>query len=172
MSRPSFHNINMRIAEMMSERSTCGRTDREGRLMRVGCVIASADFRRMLSAGYNGNAAGLPNKCDSSEPGKCGCIHAEANAIVSCAAPRDEPKVVFCTHLPCTACAKLIIQLGGVREVYYRNDYRLKDSLMLFSHPKVDIVVGHLFDYDVTKDEAQRAAAEALAAWQIGKENT
>ena len=167
MSRPSFHQIYLRLAELMSERSTCQRTDRTGNIMRVGCAIVSTDFRRVFSVGYNGNAAGLPNQCDSSEPGKCGCIHAEANAIVSCTADRDEPKILFCTHLPCVACTKLIIQLGGIREVYYRQDYRLKDSLMLFSHTNVDIAVGHLFDHDVTKDQAQQATAEALAAWQL-----
>lgn len=167
MNRPSFHNIYMRLAELMSERSTCLRTNSIGRRVQVGCAIVSADFRRVFSIGYNGNAAGLPNQCDSNQVGACGCIHAETNAIVSCTANRDEPKVLFCTHLPCVACAKLIIQLGGVREVYYRNDYRVKDSLMLFTTPGIDIAVGHLFDVDVTKDAAQIAAAETLTAWRL-----
>lgn len=122
----------MRLAELMSERSTCLRTSSAGERMRVGCAIVSADFRRVFSVGYNGNASGLPNRCDSSEPGKCGCIHAETNAIVSCVAPRGEEKVVLCTHLPCEACAKLIIQLGGVTRVLYRRDYRIRRSLELF----------------------------------------
>jgi dCMP deaminase len=165
MSRPSFHDIYMRLAFLMSERSTCERANAEGIRFGVGCAIVSTDFRRVFSVGYNGNASGLPNGCDSNEPGKCGCIHAETNAIVSCSADRDEPKVVFCTTLPCVACAKLIIQLGGVQEVYYRNDYRLKDSLMLFTHEKVNISVGHLLEGD-SKDQAQVRAAEATTAWQ------
>ena len=120
MSRPSFHDIYMRLACLMSERSTCLRTNSAGELMKVGAAIVSADFRQVYAIGYNGNASGLPNRCDSNEPGKCGCIHAETNAIVSCSAPRDESKVVFCTHLPCTACAKLIIQLGGRHEIEKR----------------------------------------------------
>ena len=99
MNRPSFHNIYMRLAELMSERSTCLRTNGIGRRVQVGCAIVSADFRRVFSVGYNGNAAGLPNQCDSDQVGACGCIHAETNAIVSCTADRDEPKVLFCTHL-------------------------------------------------------------------------
>jgi dCMP deaminase len=165
MSRPSFHDIYMRLASLMSERGTCARTNSAGELMKVGCAIVSTDFRRVFSAGYNGNAAGLPNECDSTVPGACGCIHAEANAIVSCAADRDEPKIVFCTHLPCTNCAKLIIQLGGVREVYYRQDYRLKESLVLFAHPKVDISVGHLVEGE-DKNQAQVRAVEARLAWE------
>ena len=77
--------------------------------------------------GYNGNAAGLPNTCDSSEPGKCGCIHAEENAVIKCSSL--EPKVVFSTHLPCKMCAKRLVNLGGVQYVYYDTDYRLKEGL-------------------------------------------
>ncbi len=167
--RPSFHSIYMRLAELMSERSTCLRTNSKGDLMKVGCAIVSTDFRRVFSVGYNGNASGLPNQCDSDKVGACGCIHAEANAIVSCSADRDEPKIVFCTHLPCVACAKLIIQLGGVREVYYRQDYRLKDSLTLFAHENVNIAAGHLFDHDVETNQAKSVATRALLDWKAGK---
>lgn len=99
--------------------------------MKVGCAIVSPDFRKVLSIGFNGNASGLPNECDSDTPGACGCIHAEANAIVNCDAPRGTEKVVFCTHLPCAACAKLLINLGNVQEVIYLNDYRIRRGLEL-----------------------------------------
>jgi deoxycytidylate deaminase len=52
---------------MMSERSTCAR-------LNVGCVITSVDFRYVYSVGYNGNASGLHNGCESTEPGNCGCF--------------------------------------------------------------------------------------------------
>jgi deoxycytidylate deaminase len=65
MSRPSFHDIYMRLACLMSERSTCERTNSAGHLMKVGAAIVSADFRRVFAIGYNGNASGLPNQCDS-----------------------------------------------------------------------------------------------------------
>jgi dCMP deaminase len=100
--------------------------------MQVGCIIATPDFRKILAWGYNGNAAGLPNECDSTTPGACGCIHAEANACVNCDSPRQTEKVVFCTHLPCVNCAKLLINLGNVLMVYYKNDYRIRTSLELF----------------------------------------
>lgn len=166
MNRPSFHDIYMRLASLMSERGTCARTNSAGEPMKVGCAIVSKDFRRVFSVGYNGNAAGLPNECDSTAPGACGCIHAEANAIVSCSADRAEPKIVFCTHLPCVACAKLIIQLGGVHEVYYLNDYRLKDSLLLF--PKADIAVGHLLEGSTAAD-ARTRACNAREAWELAR---
>lgn len=124
--RPPFEDIYMRLAGMMSERSTCRR-------LNVGCVVTSEDFRQVLAVGYNGGASGLKNDCDrvgEAAVGNCGCIHAEQNAVINCHTPRSEGKIVFCTHLPCETCAKFLINLGGVRSVYYLNDYRLKTSLV------------------------------------------
>ncbi len=132
MTRPSFEDIYMKLAVSMAERSTCLRTNSAGNLMKVGCAITTPDFRKVIAVGYNGNASGLPNKCDSAEVGACGCIHAEANAVINCDVPRATPKIVFATHLPCVACAKMIINLGGVERVYYLNDYRIRASLTLF----------------------------------------
>jgi dCMP deaminase len=81
--------------------------------------------------GYNGNATGLPNDCDRSEPGNCGCLHSEENAVINCDAPRFIEKIVFVTHLPCVACAKRLINLGNVRQIYYSQEYRLRDSITL-----------------------------------------
>src|SRR3972149_3671485 len=65
--RPSFSSISMLLAMMMAERSTCKR-------LQVGCAIVSIDYRYVYGVGYNGNASGLPNHCDSDEVGKCGCF--------------------------------------------------------------------------------------------------
>lgn len=121
--RPSFRDVYMRTALDLAKRSTCRR-------LQVGCVIVTPDFRQVLSVGYNGNAHGLPNDCDSPEPGRCGCLHAEENAIIKC--EPDRPKVVLCTHLPCVMCAKRLVQLGGVVSVFYANDYRIRDSEEIF----------------------------------------
>jgi|SRR6266850_2941812 len=121
--RPSFEAIFMRHAYDLSERSTCRR-------LQVGCVILTHDFRRTLSFGYNGNAHGLPNTCDSDVPGSCGCVHSESNAVVKCADAYAR-KVVVCTDSPCAACAKLLIQLGGVERVVYNREYRVREGLAL-----------------------------------------
>ncbi len=102
--------------------STCGR-------LRVGTVITSTDFRKVLAVGYNGNATGLPNCCDRDEPGNCGCLHSEENAVINCDAPRAVEKIVFVTHLPCAMCAKRLINLGNVKKVFYRTDYRRRDAV-------------------------------------------
>ena len=80
MDRPRFEEIYMKMAKLMAERSTCVR-------LHVGTVITSTDFRKVLSVGYNGNASGLHNGCDSTEPGKCGCLHSEENAVINCDVP-------------------------------------------------------------------------------------
>jgi dCMP deaminase len=123
-ARPTFQRIYLDLAHALSKRSTCLR-------LQVGTVITSTDYRKVLAIGYNGNATGLPNQCDRAEPGNCGCLHSEENAVINCDAPRSTDKIVFVTHLPCVMCAKRLINLGNVRDVYYDLDYRLKDSLQL-----------------------------------------
>jgi len=120
--RPSFEEINMRMAMLVSKRSTCKR-------LSVGCIITSTDFRKILSMGYNGNASGLPNTCDSDEPGSCGCLHSEMNAVINCDSPRSTSKIIFITNSPCPMCSKFIINLGNVEKVYYREEYRIRRGL-------------------------------------------
>lgn len=119
--RPSFQELYMQLAMGMASRSTCAR-------LQVGCVITSIDYRQVLAVGYNGNAAGLANGCDSEEPGKCGCLHAEDNAVINCRVARGEPKIVFVTHSPCVMCAKRFINLGDVVTVIFGQQYRSNEG--------------------------------------------
>lgn len=107
--------------------------------LKVGAVITSTDYRKVLSVGYNGNATGLPNTCDNKEVGNCGCLHAEMNAIINCDSPRYIDKFVFVTVLPCVACAKGLINLGNVKKVFYAQDYRLKDSIVLLKQVNIEL---------------------------------
>lgn len=121
-NRMSIEEIYMRMAENLALRSTCNRT-------MVGCVITTSNYEQVLSIGYNGNAKGLNNRCDSLEPGMCGCIHAEANALIK-AGSHVKDKVLFVTMNPCKSCAKLIVN-SGFSKVYYRTPYRLTDGIDL-----------------------------------------
>lgn len=138
--RPSFEAIYLQLAHTLAKRSTCLR-------LKVGTVITSTDFRKVLAVGYNGNASGLPNCCDRDEPGNCGCLHSEENAVINCDAPRFIEKFVFVTHLPCVQCAKRLINLGNVKAVFYDQEYRLRDSLALLT--SVGIRVERIFDKEV-----------------------
>ena len=124
--RPSFEEVYMDFALSISKRSTCKR-------LQVGSVITTTDYRKVVAIGYNGNAAGLPNSCDREEPGNCGCLHSEENAVINCDVPRQVEKYFFVTHLPCTACAKRVINLGNVKRVIFKTDYRLRDSVTLLT---------------------------------------
>jgi dCMP deaminase len=154
MSRPTFHQIYMALAESLSARSTCQR-------LRVGCVIASPDFRKIYSIGYNGNVSGGANDCDrhgEAAIGNCGCLHAEENAVINCDVSRGFEKIVFCTHLPCLMCGKRLVNVGGVKAVFYRNDYRNRESLRLLHTHHIE--VGHLElgdDVGAARFKAQQA---------------
>lgn len=130
--RPSFEELYMEFAFSIARRSTCVR-------LNVGTVITTTDFRKILSIGYNGNASGLPNQCDSAEPGNCGCLHSEENAVINCDSPRNVEKIVFVTHLPCSACAKRLVNLGNVKKVYYSEDYRKRDSIQILETCNIEV---------------------------------
>lgn len=131
--RPPFEQIYLELAHTLSKRSTCLR-------LAVGTVITSTDFRKVLAVGYNGNASGLPNSCDRHEPGNCGCLHSEENAVINCDSPRSVEKIVFVTHLPCVACAKRLINLGNVKKVYYAQEYRIRDSIGLLESVGIEVI--------------------------------
>ncbi len=113
--RPPLYEVYMRMAEELAKRSTCSR-------LQVGTVLTDRLLEHVLAIGYNGNVRGFPNQCDSTEAGKCGCIHSEMNALVK--APGDVPdKVAFVTASPCVMCAKLMVQ-AKVTHVFFREAYR------------------------------------------------
>ena len=131
--RPSFERIYLDLARTLARRSTCKR-------LQVGTVITSTDFRKVLAVGYNGNATGLHNGCDRDEPGNCGCLHSEENAVINCDSPRQVEKVVFVTHLPCVACAKRLINLGNVRKIVYGEDYRVRGSVKILESVGIEVL--------------------------------
>lgn len=123
INRPAFEAIYMDLAVSIARRSTCTRKQ-------VGCVITSTDHRYVYAVGYNGGEAGGTHNC-SGESGGCGCLHAEFNAIINCTTARDQSKNVYVTMAPCVMCAKSLINLGGVKSVTYKDDYRDSNGVEL-----------------------------------------
>jgi dCMP deaminase len=124
MSRPSFDDIYIELAQNLAERSHCVK-------IRVGAVLAKDT--RIVSLGYNGPPAGTHN-CDEEWPkegcprdSKGGCslaLHAEQNAIIY-AAKNNVPLEncsIYVTLSPCLACAR-IIYASGIKRVVYLNSY-------------------------------------------------
>lgn len=94
--------------------STCKRA-------KVGCIIFPWDASAVLSFGYNGPASGLDNDSCIAEAGRCGCAHAEANAMIK-ALPHDGPIVVFSTMTPCASCAPLLVNWAARRVALFIYD--------------------------------------------------
>src|SRR5210317_998512 len=130
-SRPSWETYFMNITRLVAERSTCTRRA-------VGAVLVKE--KRILSTGYNGAPSGLKHCLEVGclreqlgvESGKmhelCRGIHAEQNAIIQAAYHGVSVKgaTIFCTNLPCSICAKMIIN-AGITTIRYHSGYA--DSL-------------------------------------------
>lgn len=125
--RPSFIEYFMDISELVAKRSTCTRRA-------VGAVLVKD--KRLLSTGYNGAPSGIRH---CSETGclrekmnvpsgerheLCRGIHAEQNAIIQAAyyGVSIKDSTLFCTNLPCSICAKMLIN-SGIKTIYYKSGY-------------------------------------------------
>ena len=122
--RPSWDEYFMKIAALVSERSTCLRHH-------VGAIIVKD--RRVLTTGYNGAAAGTKDclelgclrnelKIPSGERHEiCRAIHAEQNAIIQASKYGENVGggTIYCTHSPCIICTKMMINAGIKKIVTY-----------------------------------------------------
>ncbi|CAN5528111.1 cytidine/deoxycytidylate deaminase family protein [soil metagenome] len=124
MSKPSFDEIYMELAENLAKRSHCVKAQ-------VGAVLTKDT--RIVSLGYNGPPAGTHN-CDLEWP-KDGCprdskgscslaLHAEQNAILYASKNNVvmEGSTLYVTLSPCISCARVIYTMG-IKKVYYLNSY-------------------------------------------------
>lgn len=125
-----WDNTFLRIAQIMSEHSTCCRKQ-------VTAIIVKRN--RIISTGYNGVPSGML-ECnrrfsveDITKPdfykkhGEFSAafeVHGEQNAIAELS--KNEVNAVgatmYCTLAPCSMCAKLIVA-AGVTRVVYLEDY-------------------------------------------------
>ena len=107
------------IGQSLAELSTCKR-------LRVGAIIFPVDCSAIYAIGYNGPSRGLPNDSCTNEIGDCGCVHAEANAVVKFNNDLAKPSILYSTFLPCKECAALILNctniVGVVWDELYRDD--------------------------------------------------
>lgn len=103
--------------------STCKRAG-------VGAICVPFDLSGVLSLGYNGQPAGMPNDGCTDVTGECGCVHGEANAVIKLSDTR--PCAIVCTTMPCRKCAELIVNKRTIRLVLWRDPYRNEDGIKLF----------------------------------------
>ncbi len=142
--RPSWQEYFMEITELVAKRSTCRRRA-------VGAIVVKD--KRILSTGYNGAPANVRHCIDigclreklgvaSGERHElCRGIHAEQNAIIQAAlhGVSIAGSTLFCTNMPCSICAKMIIN-AGIRKVYYKEGYADPMSKELLEEAGVELI--------------------------------
>lgn len=106
LRRPTMEEVLISVATLFGERSTCPRA-------KVGAVAVKD--RRIIATGYVGSPAGAAHcsdvGCDIENEVCIRTIHAEANLVAFSAAAGVQLQgcLVYSTHSPCYACAKLLV---------------------------------------------------------------
>ncbi len=122
----------MKIAEVVSERSTCIKR-------KVGAVLIKDSY--ILSTGYNGSPSGFkhctPETCvrqnlkSGEKPELCRGVHAEINCIIQAAIHGTSIQgntTLYSTHFPCMSCLKLIIN-AGIKKLVYKEGYNMENKI-------------------------------------------
>jgi len=131
--RPSFDQMFIEVAKIISSRSTCSR-------MKVGSVLVINSTKNICSTGYNGNASGQKNGCTGpNKPGQCGCLHAETNTLLRDPASKGQDKTLYITHQPCEGCAKNIINYKDIKRVVYLNSYVYKKGVTILKRAGIKV---------------------------------
>ena len=122
----------MKIAEVVSERSTCIKR-------KVGAVLIKDSH--ILSTGYNGSPSGFrhctseiclrQNLKSGEKPELCRGVHAEINCIIQAALHGTSIKgntTLYTTHFPCMSCLKLVIN-AGIKRIVYKKGYNMENKV-------------------------------------------
>jgi len=142
--RPTWNEYFMRFAELARTRSSCLRRS-------VGAVLVKE--KNILATGYNGVPRGIRhcsevgclreqlNVPSGKQHELCRGLHAEQNAIIQAAYHGVSIKgaTLFCTNLPCSICAKMIIN-AGIKKIYYRSGYADQMSEEMFTEVCIEVI--------------------------------
>jgi dCMP deaminase len=142
--RPSWHEYFMGICDLVATRSTCIRRS-------VGAVLIKD--KRILCTGYNGAPAGIPhcretgcmreimNVPSGEKHELCRGVHAEQNAIIQAAFHGISLKEasLYCSNLPCSICAKMLIN-AGIKTIYYADDYHDPLALEMLKMGRIKLI--------------------------------
>ena len=151
----SWHRYFMTMAYLVATKSKDPST-------KVGAVIIGPD-QEIRSSGYNGLPRGLEDTLNRySKPLKYQLInHAEENAILHCSRVGISSKgcKIYVPWIPCSLCAKSIIQAGIIEVIYHKewpgnyctkSDWQqsieLSKEMFLETNIKLTEYSGHLVD--------------------------
>lgn len=134
----------MEMADLVASWSSCFQTNRQ-----VGAVIVLN--KRIITTGYNGASSGILsckerqsclrkelNIPSGTRHEICYATHAEQNAIVQAAKQgvSIDGGTLYCTHQPCSICAKMIIN-SGIKRIVYRHGYPDEFSMKMLAEAKI-----------------------------------
>ncbi len=117
----------------------------------IGAVIVKD--KRIMTTGYKGAPQGLKTckergRCMRRDLGipsgtraeLCYAIHAEQNAIIQAAklGVNIDGATLYCTHQPCSVCAKMIVN-AGIRRIVYQEGYPDEFSLEILNEADVTL---------------------------------
>ncbi len=142
--RPNWDQYFLNQLSMIKLRASCPR--------RQCSALIVDDDNNLISTGYNGPPAGLPNcldvpcggECDNpGDTSKCIALHAEDNAIFYAGDRRRFAKTIYCSTLPCFKCA-LRICSTKIERVIYLEGYADERSIKLFESKGIKLQQGVL----------------------------
>jgi len=142
--RPTWDAYFMAITRLVAQRSTCTRRA-------VGAVLVRN--KRLLSTGYNGAPSGIRHcaetgclrqqlKVPSGQRHElCRGIHAEQNAIIQAAyyGVSINGADLYCTNLPCSICARMIIN-AGIARICYAEGYTDQLSVQMLDEADIPLI--------------------------------
>jgi len=141
--RPTWDEYFLKIAKIVSQRSTCLRR-------KVGSVLVKD--KRILATGYNGTPGGIKH-CDitgclrdklnipsGQRHELCRGLHAEQNVLLQAAnyGVSVKDSILYVTNQPCIICAKMLIN-AGVKEVIIASGYPDKEAKEFFKEAGIKI---------------------------------
>jgi len=142
--RPDIDEYFLKIAKVVSERSTCIRR-------KVGAVAVKD--RHILTTGYNGASAGLEdclklgckrdqlNVPPGSSTDVCRAVHAEQNIIIQAAVHGISLNgaTIYSNTSPCSTCARMLINTKISRFVCCIN-YANNEAIELFKEAGIELI--------------------------------
>jgi dCMP deaminase len=145
INRPDWDEYFLKIAKLVSERSTCLRRS-------VGSILVKD--KKILATGYNGAPAGIAHceetgclrekmKVPSGQRHElCRGLHAEQNALLQAALHGNSVKgaTLYATIQPCIICAKMLIN-AGIRDIVIMGDYPDEMASKFLKEAKVKVRV-------------------------------
>ena len=143
--RPAWHVYFMKMAKLVSERSTCLRRQ-------VGAVLVKNN--QVIASGYNGapkhvehcsiyNCLREKFNVPSGEKHElCRGVHAEQNTIIQAAVNGSslDGAVLYCTNFPCSICAKMIIN-AEIKYVFVTEDYPDNLAKAMFTEANTEVIM-------------------------------